>query len=273
MPEIQVMRKLVKFRWTFVVAVLFFSTAPLAHLLAQAGLPTGPTLVFDADEKEFKATTNDTMAKFTFYATNVWTNNIVVQEVFPSCHCTVAQMPAEPWILAPGASGAVTAEVDLSGMTEDTVTRTLTFFTSVGERVLNLTVIMPPLSPAPVALQTEAERRAAVTKATVDPTAIFRGECAACHVEKARGLMGKDLFVAACGICHDSPRRAAIVPDLRALKTPTNPDYWKAILAKSKPHSLMPAFADTGGGPLTATQVSSLVDYLDKNIPHQPTVK
>jgi len=273
MLQIQVMNKLSKLKRAGGVTVLLFLTALLPRVFSQTGLPTGPTLVFDADEKEFKATAKDTTATFTFYATNVWTNTIVVQQVFPSCHCTVAQMPAEPWILAPGASGAVTAQVDLSLTGEGTVTRTLTFFTSVGERVLNLTVVVPPLPPPPAATQTEEERRAAVTKATVDPTAIFRGDCAACHVERARGLLGKDLYVAACGICHDSTRRAAMVPDLRALKTPTNLDYWKTILAKGKPHSLMPAFADTGGGPLSVLQVSSLVDYLDKSIPHQPMAK
>jgi len=259
--------------WTRAIAALILLTVSLPRLDAQNALPTGPTLVFDADEKEFKATAKDTAATFTFYATNVWTNTIVVQQVYPSCHCTVAQMPAQPWILAPGASGAVTAQVELSDASEGTLTKTLTFFTSVGERVLTLNVVVPPLPPPPSATQTEAERHAAMMRATADPTAIFREDCAACHVEKGRGLLGKDLYVAACGICHDSPRRAAFVPDLRALKQATDLDYWKTILAKGKPHTMMPAFADTGGGPLSAMQVSSLADYLDKNIPRQPKAK
>jgi len=260
-------------KWSGAAAGLLVLSAALVKLSAQDGLPTGPTLVFDADEKDYKATAEETTATFTFYATNVWTNTVVIQQVFASCHCTVAHMPATPWILLPGASGAVTAEVDLTDKEDGTFTKTLTFFTSVGERVLTLNVSVPKLSQPTNAAQTEAQRKAAMTKATADPMAIFKGDCASCHVEKARGLLGKDLYVAACGICHDSPHRASFVPDLHALKQPTDLDYWKNILAKGKPKTLMPAFAESAGGPLSPMQVTSLVDYLDKSITNKVPAK
>jgi mono/diheme cytochrome c family protein len=144
------------------------------------------------------------------------------------------------------------------------VTKTLTLLTSVGERVWTLVVVVAPPSRPPL---TEAERKAAMDKAAADAKAIFKGDCATCHVEKARGLLGKELYAAACGICHDSPRRASFVPDLRALKQPM--DYWNGIIARGKPHTVMPGFAAAEGGPLSEMQVSSLAAYLEKAMPER----
>lgn len=264
-----------KMKWRRAVAVGLGWLVAASWLPAQEepkadSLPAGPTLVFDAQTKQYNARAEEAGALFTFYATNVWTNTIVIQEVFASCHCTVATMPANPWILLPGASGAVTARVDLADQQEGTVIKTLTFFTSVGERVLTLKVSMPPpLRPAGAPL-TEAQRKAAMVKAAADARAIFKGDCATCHLDKARGLLGRELYAAACGICHDSPHRASFVPDLHGLKQPTNLDYWKTIIARGKPHTVMPGFASAEGGPLTEMQVSSLAAYLDKAIPSHP---
>jgi mono/diheme cytochrome c family protein len=256
-------------RWAAAVGLAWLAAA--SRLPAQEGpktvsLPAGPTLVFDAETKEYKATAEEASARFTFYATNVWTNTIVIQEVYASCHCTAATMPAHPWILAPGESGAVMAEVELGGKEEEELLKTLTFFTSVGERDLTLKVsVAPPLHPADKPL-TAAERKAALAKAAADAQAIFKGDCAACHVDKARGLLGKELYMAACGICHDSPQRAVFVPDLHGLKTPAALDYWKGIIARGKPHTMMPGFASAQGGPLSEMQVSSLAAYLEKTM-------
>ena len=159
--------------------------------------PAGPTLVFDAQTKEYKADAEEDSAQITFYATNVWTNTIVIQAVYASCHCSSASLPAYTWILPPGSSGAVTAQIDLSGSEEGTVTKTLTFFTSLGERELTLKVSLTP-PPLP-----EDERKAAMSKASAGATAIFKGDCATCHLDKARGLLGKDLYAATCGHCHE----------------------------------------------------------------------
>ncbi len=260
-----------KMNWRRAAAVWLGGLAAAGGLPAQErpkpeGLPAGPTLVFDSETKEYHASAEEAEALFTFQATNVWTNTIVVQAVYASCHCTVATLPANPWILLPGASGPVTARVDLADQEEGTVTKTLTVFTSVGERVLTLKVAMPPpLRPAGAPL-TPAERKAAMGKAAADARAIFKGDCATCHVDKARGLLGKELYAAACGICHDSPQRASFVPDLHGLKPPTDLAYWRTIIARGKPHTVMPGFSGAEGGPLSEMQVSSLAAYLDKTM-------
>jgi mono/diheme cytochrome c family protein len=156
----------------------------------------------------------------------------------------------------------------LDGQEEEALIRTLTFLTSAGERVVTLEVsVKAPPRRADTPL-TEAERKAAAVKSAADARAIFKGDCAACHADKARGLLGKELYEASCGICHDSPRRAATVPDLRGLKLPADLASWKTLIACGKAHTMMPGFAATEGGPLTELQVSSLAAYLDKTMGH-----
>jgi len=266
-----------KMKWHGAAALLWLGALAAAGWLpAQGGpkadgLPTGPTLVFDAETNECRATAEQESAEFTIHATNVWTNTIVIEGFYPSCHCTVAEMPAEPWVLLPGASGKLTARVDLSDEEEGTVTKTLTLLTSVGERVLTLQVVVAPPSRPPGTPLTEAERKTALKEAAADAKAIFKGDCATCHVDKGRGLLGKELYAAVCGICHDSPRRASSVPDLHGLKKPTDLDYWKGIIVHGKPHTVMPGFAAAEGGPLSENQVSSLAAYLEKAMPgHAP---
>jgi len=248
------------------LGALAASWLPAQEASKAGGLPAGAKLVFDSETNECHATTLQETAEFTFRATNVWTNTIIIEGYYASCHCTVAEMPDLPLVLLPGADCAVKAQVDLWDEEEGTVTKTLTLLTSVGERVLTLVVVVAPPSRPPL---TETERKAAMDKAAADAKAIFKGDCATCHVEKARGLVGKELYAAACGICHDSPRRASFVPDLRALKQPRDLDYWKGIITRGKPHTVMPGFAAAEGGPLSETQVSSLAEYLEKAFPSQ----
>jgi mono/diheme cytochrome c family protein len=103
--------------------------------------------------------------------------------------------------------------------------------------------------------------------AKADRQAVFRGHCAACHTWPAAQRTGESLFQKACGICHISEDRANFVPDLTALKHPTDANFWRDWIVHGKPGTLMPAFAIAEGGILDTNQVESLVDYLVKNYP------
>jgi mono/diheme cytochrome c family protein len=106
--------------------------------------------------------------------------------------------------------------------------------------------------------------------AAADRQAVFKGDCVRCHVTPGEGKLGKALYDASCGICHDSHNRATMVPDLLALKMPTDKDFWRAWITYGRPSSLMPAFAQAEGGPLTEEQIASLVTYLTTAIPSRP---
>ena len=82
-------------------------------------------------------------------------------------------------------------------------------------------------------------------------------------------LRGKRAYDAVCGICHESPKRATMVPDLHNIKTATNVDFWHTWIAHGKAGSLMPAFSNADGGTLSDMQIASLVQYLSAAFPSQ----
>ncbi len=224
-------------------------------------------LVFDADTKYFAAKLTDTNANFEFNLTNIWTNEITVDRIETSCGCTLGTLPSNPWHIRPGEHGVVGATVNLNGKPAGLMTKTLTLFLStngdyIGTRVATVKVAIPA-PPAPDALS-EADRKAAMAQAKSDPRKIFTDpKCAECHVKQgSTKSAGDTIYAADCGICHDSPNRDSSVPDLHALKIPTNQDYWTAIIMYGKTNTMMPAFASFKGGPLSEYQVRALAQYL-----------
>jgi cytochrome c553 len=144
----------------------------------------------------------------------------------------------------------------------------VTIHTDKGQKPLMVKATIPAPNPN---LMTAADRERNQLLAKADPQAIFKGDCARCHVEPVIGKMGKDLYTAACGICHDAEHRATMVADLRNLPNDTNADYWKLMVTMGKPNTLMPAFSQAQGGPLSEAQISSLVEYLVATMPAKGT--
>ena len=58
-----------------------------------------------------------------------------------------------------------------------------------------------------------------------------------------------------------------MVPDLKALKTEIDSDYWHNWVTHGKPGSLMPGFTAREGGPLNDKQIDSLVEFLTNAFP------
>jgi mono/diheme cytochrome c family protein len=243
------------------------------HLIAQSPpSPLDALLKFDADTKEFKAGPGVAQADFTFNLTNISSTDVVITAVTTSCGCTVAKLPAQPWVLAPGSNGEVHATMNLAGKT-GTVTKTLTVMTDTnGTKLLFVRSIIfpPPAATADSPAMPVMNRGENQKTALADRQAVFKNDCARCHVEPTRGKLGHELYAAACGICHEGEHRATMVPDLHALKEPTNAEFWKNWIAHGKPGSLMPAFAQSEGGPLSDEQITSLVNFLSTTIPSAP---
>lgn len=100
---------------------------------------------------------------------------------------------------------------------------------------------------------------------------IFTGQCATCHVKKGIGKTGKALFQADCGMCHgmngrslsDHPNATAPALIPRDYQNPQTYARLKRVIESGSPvHPSMPGFLDRNGGPLTQSQVDSLIDYL-----------
>jgi mono/diheme cytochrome c family protein len=206
-------------------------------------------------------------AQFLFSFTNISDKAFAITTVHPSCGCTTAKIPALPWVVQPGGTGEIPITVNIAGK-NGMVFKTVFIATERGSQTLTLRInIAPPV----VRKLTDAERMQGVDTAKVDRQAVFKGDCASCHAKNVQGKYSKDLYDSVCGICHDSPNRASMVPDLRALKVPTNNDFWRTWISLGKPGSLMPAFAASQGGPLNDVQIASLAAYLNSAIPsHVP---
>ncbi len=231
-----------------------------------APLPAG-ILAFDAETKETTLKPGELAATYLFQLTNVSPAEITISRVQPSCGCTTAQLPPMPWKIPAGGTGQIPVNMNVQGKS-GVVMKTLTVFTDKGQKTLMLKTTI--LQPDPK-LMSAADRERNQLLAKADRQAVFKGDCARCHVEPAIGKVGKDLYLTACGICHEAEHRATMVSDLRNLPNDTNADYWKLMITMGKEGTLMPAFGQALGGPLSEPQIKSLVDYMVANFPAQGT--
>jgi mono/diheme cytochrome c family protein len=235
---------------------------------AATSQPMDAFLKWEGDRKETTVTNGTVEAYFSFTVTNISTTNVVVTAANGSCMCTVAKLPDLPWTIAPGAGGEIKAVMNLVGKSGQ-VPKVISVVTDKGTKMLTVTAnILPPVA-APQ--MTAADREKNMKAATADRQAVFKGDCAKCHAEPAKGKMGQQLFVSVCGVCHESDHRASMVPNLHTIAQETNAEFWRNWILHGKPGSLMPAFSQAEGGILTDAQVTSLVNYLTAAIPSKPT--
>ena len=219
--------------------------------------------------KACSPTTRLTTATNIFWRTNSVTPvPVSILDVHPSCGCTTAQLPTLPWTLPPGTNASIGVTVNLAGKF-GTVVKTVHVRTDEGSRDL---VVQITILPSATPVLTDAERIRQMAIAKVDREAVFKNDCATCHLNPGQFKYGKPLYDADCAICHEAAHRASMVPDLRNLKVPTNEDFWRTWIAHGKPGTFMPAFATSDGGPLNDMQIASLAAYLNAAIPsHVPS--
>ena len=243
----------------------------VAPAVNQLQLDPNKFLTWNSESQEYSAKVGDTNAHFAFILTNISPQEVLINSVRTSCGCTVAQLPEQPWHVGPGASGPINVTVDLRNKF-GTIVKSVTVDSSVGIKTLMVRINVPTQA-AGVAGSGDMDRLRNMQMTMADRQVVFRNECARCHADPARDavtgkeVLGKDLYVSVCGVCHDSPHRATMVPDLKALKHPTNGDHWRTWTASGKVGTMMPAFSKAQGGPLSDTQITSLVQYLVQTIP------
>lgn len=225
------------------------------------GFVTSPELGWDETEKTFFGLPEDTEAKFNFTAKNTTGEEVAVTEITPSCGCTVVDMPAPPWTLAPGATRTIRVTVDLRGKRGD-LEKTLRVVSSLGEQTLLLRLFLPGSPLGDMRVKNQA-------MAGADRQAVFHGQCARCHVPPAKVVGGEALFQAACAICHEASHRASMVPDLTVGHAGRDAAFWTQWISEGREGSLMPAFALKKGGVLAPEQIAQLVDYLTRRFPAQ----
>ena len=229
----------------------------------QPAKPAPHPLVWDAMIKEYDAKPGDTTNMFAFSVTNESNVEVVINQVKPSCGCTVAALPSNPWKLAPGGSGTTYATINFAGKT-GVVTKSLYVDSTAGAQSLMIRVNIPE----PVGESGNRLRNQQL--ALVDRQAIFKGECAVCHASPAVGKSGESLYLAACAICHAPEHRATMVPDLAVARSNRDAAFWTDWISNGRDKTLMPGFSHAHGGPLTDDQILSLAAYALKKFPQTP---
>lgn len=190
-----------------------------------------------------------------FKYTNSSSQPVVVTEIERSCHCTTPQTPKLPWTIAPHSAGKMEVVVDIPGKW-GLLQKTLTVHADNTTNVLFLEVEIPEPDPR------EKNRLTAFG----DRQAVFKADCASCHLKPAIGLKGAQLYEKACAICHEAEHRATMVPDL-ATKPHGDANYWTQWIRIGKPGTFMPAFDKPHGGPLAEEQIASLLQFLPGRFP------
>jgi mono/diheme cytochrome c family protein len=236
--------------------------------------PVDPNILkWDAETKEQSTTPGQAEAKYTFWLTNVSPAEVLINSVRTSCGCTVAKLPSQPWHIPSGSNGPIEVTVNLAGKS-GMIAKGVTVDTSVGIKQLTVKCNIPVNAPGALPVQQsgtmgDADRLKNMQLAMADRQVVFRNqECAKCHAEPARNKTdGRILYAGVCATCHNSQHRAAQVTDLRLIKHPTDADYWRQWIAHGRPGSMMPAYAESEGGPLNEQQISALVDFMVKAFP------
>lgn len=234
------------------------ATADKAGAASKAG---ANPLVWDSNHKTVKSEVEAISADFQFSVTNSSDQPIEVYEIRTSCGCTVAEMPKSPWVLEPHGTGSFKGTVDIRGR-RGLFSKSLLVLSAAGSQMLGVTVDIPPV---PV-----RSREENMARAKGDRQAVFHGTCYECHVDPIGGKEGALLYKAACTICHEAEPRATMVPDLMVAKEHRDENYWRQWITEGRDDTLMPAFGEQKGGPLSERQIESLVKYLSKQMPSDP---
>ena len=251
---------------------------PAVTATAPAVAAADPNAIkWDSETKEYSAKVGEADAKFTFWLTNVSSSEVLVNGVRTSCGCTVAKLPSQPWHIAPGSNGPIEVTLNLAGKS-GMIAKGVTVDTTAGIKQLTVRVNIPgAAAPGSLPVQAsgtmaDADRLKNMQLALADRQVVFRNaECAKCHADPAKGKTdGRILYTAVCATCHNSHLRAAAVPDLRTLPHPTTAEHWRTWITYGRAGSMMPAFAESEGGPLNQQQISALVDFMVKAFTNRP---
>jgi mono/diheme cytochrome c family protein len=221
-------------------------------------------LTFSSELQETTAIPGATNVAFEFRFTNTSPDQVSIQRVHTSCGCTTAQLPSMPWVIEAGGDGSFNVAMDIRGKRKQ-VSKMVFLYTDKGFKALTVRTLIPTDNS-----MSSTERLRNLQIAGADRQAVFRGDCARCHSEPANGKRGRALFQAVCAVCHEAEHRAEMVPDLRRLDPMPDEEGWRRWVTHGKAGTLMPAFAQAEGGPLTPQQVDSLVGLLVRGFPQHP---
>lgn len=220
-----------------------------------------PELVFRKDFINLGTVLQHDTARVAFHFTNNGSDTLHITSVQTSCGCTIAKLPKKSY--APGESGVINVSFDAGDkfgqIQKETMVASNDPTSPKIQLILRSRVVLHPGKNGSMAAMSSANE------------SIFSGTCRSCHVDKGLGKKGEALFAADCQLCHGRAGR----PDSLFHPGPTLDNAFLSTfdrkvlfnrIAEGTPdprkRHMMPGFMKKFGGPLSAGQVASLVDYL-----------
>jgi len=211
-----------------VIFVLFALILPAALMAADGGL-------FDLKNVDVGNISEGEPAEFEVELRNITGSPLNINKVDTSCGCTIANAPKGP--IAPGETARIHVTIDTRGKMGD-ISKELKLFTSGGR------------DPHVLTLKGRIEH---FGDSLPDPSVIFQGECASCHVgDNIEQKQGAVLYNSVCFICHKNGLGGS---------SKASGDIDK-IIAAGIPGTSMPGFSKEAGGPLSSEQLKALSTYV-----------
>src|SRR6185312_13822873 len=137
--------------------------------------------------------TNETHGHLFFSVTNVSSSEVTIDGVATSCGCTVATLPSKPWKLAPKQNGRIEVLVDVRGRT-GTLTKQVNIASPTAPKTLTVSVTIPAGSFGGGMTPAMGDRLRNQESSAVDRQAVFKTDCATCHLAPAFGKYGGPLY-------------------------------------------------------------------------------
>jgi mono/diheme cytochrome c family protein len=215
---------------------------------ADAPAPLQPVLEFDAVQKSFGSVDQGAAVKVVFNFKNAGSADLILFKLQTTCGCTAATVST--WPFKPGQGGQILVEYDTRG--------------KIGFTRKDVSVYSnDPRSPIVLLIEGTVEKPAG-HPAMKAGDVLFKGSCAKCHAEPAAGKSGAELYQAVCAMCHEDPPSKQgrwLAPNKESMAW-MNQDELVKIIGEGLDETSMPGFLKKHGGPLTAQQVQSLMEFL-----------
>ena len=245
--------------WRFSVSLFFqlgiFLSCQIISCLAEAS-PSG--LQWELSTLKAEAAHGVETLSLEFSFSNPTSGSIKITAIEAHCGCVQVAHPELPWIIEPGTAQSLPVDLNLRGK-QGRFYQEIMVAAGSEQHSLAVDIMIEDPVHRPMSPQERADNKQQAMK---DPKAIFKGQCAACHLVPTQGKYGPSLYDAACGICHDSEKRDPDVPDIKAKIKQADRSYWRDWITEGKEGTLMPGFSKKQGGPLSDSQISTLLHYL-----------
>ena len=213
---------------------------------------TGPAIRLESTKRNFGVVEEGIELSCNFIVHNDGDKPLRIYETKSTCGCTLASMKRK--LISAGGSEVLKVVMDTS-MKQGPVTKEITVSSNDDEE-------------STVSIFVSADVRNPHQNLGKNvQTKIFQGRCAACHVNRGLGKVGEELYLADCAMCHGLMGGGAVGPSLVRLDYSSKgmAEAVSQIIANGSPsHRSMPGFSKKVGGPLSDSDIESIVKHLQQ---------